>query len=557
MPRELTRLSVSPSSFTGRVDLNKLLELLQQVDPQGASALERAASFERDDWIMVYRWEVENSIGDSQHAVLIRGDEVERAQRHAGHDHQPGDGRPGFVSRNDGKGEFVTRWELVGEGDFVPLVHIRDFDGRFPSTVEISEDFRLCFDLHEDTVAREYATLNELGDRVVAAKWIGTDLFIAKRFVRRYQAARQLHLVLQFCVDRDGGSELKDLVDLDIDIQFDTWRVTYHGLKRTIGAERYFTRLLGKRILPPPPIEQAGMSPYTEPESYEDFIIAVDSEGRPVAHTCDPNQLANDFGKNPGAPNYLTPAYFRPDVLSKYYSNPDRYSVEDGYLRANHAFGLRMDNGRADQVAVFLGDLGNDLPYGEQQYWRSFNIEPTDGISEVAFRRSFLNQWASSDRVEHRFHAAFERMNAAWFDRFDWRLHSELHVHDAHLLSSLHVPTNPSLSQFSDQILRLATLTVDYLDKAAIVAATINATDAEGSISKLENYLIEQALPTKICSVLRRIQGARTKVAAHRKGSDFDIDILLDGNGSPPVLFTALLDDLTNAFEDLTTGLET
>ena len=147
-----------------------------------------------------------------------------------------------------------------------------------------------------------------------------------------------------------------------------------------------------------------------------------------------------------------------------------------------------MDNGRADQVAVFLGDLGNDLPYGEQQYWRSFNIEPTDGISEVAFRRSFLNQWASSDRVEHRFHAAFERMNAAWFDRFDWRLHSELHVHDAHLLSSLHVPTNPSLSQFSDQILRLATLTVDYLDKAAIVAATINATDAEGSISKLENY---------------------------------------------------------------------
>ncbi len=158
--------------------------------------------------------------------------------------------------------------------------------------------------------------------------------------------------------------------------------------------------------------------------------------------------------------------------------------------------------------------------------------------------------------MEHQFLAAFERLKAAWHKRFGWHLYSALHDNDMHLTRSLHVPTNPSLSEFGEQIVRLATLAVDYLEKKSIVAATEMDVDAEGSISKLERFLVEQDLPTTTCDVLRRIQGARSRAAAHRKGSDFDLDVLLDGNEDPPALFCALLSDLTSALDNLAAAVE-
>ena len=35
-----------------------------------------------------------------------------------------------------------------------------------------------------------------------------------------------------------------------------------------------------------------------------------------------------------------------------------------------------------------LGDLGH-LYSSEQKYWRSFNVKPDGGFSDVAFRRGF------------------------------------------------------------------------------------------------------------------------------------------------------------------------
>lgn len=537
------------------MDLAELLEFLRGEDPIAAQALERSAGFEASEWVLVYRWNVEDAVGDSEHAVFIRGEEVHDARHHAGHDHQPGNGKPGFVSYGDGEGRWDTRWELVGEGDTVPLVHVRNYNGPFPGTVELAEDFRLCFDLYEDAAKREFVTVDEVGDRVVAARWIGDDLFVAKRFLRRYQAARQLHLCLQFCVDRHGGDEIKHLDPINVDIDEDTWRVAYHGANgHNFQRGRYFTRLVGKRILAPPPIEQSDIAPYDAPRNYESFIIGNDEEGQPVTHTCDPDQLANYFGKNPDAPHYLTPVYFKADVLGKYYGDPDRYAVEDGYLRAIHSFGLRMDNGRADQVAVFLGDLGTDIPFREQQYWRAFNVASAEGLSEVAFRRSFLGQWVDSDRAEHRLSAAHAAVNEAWLERFGWPLYDPLHEHDAHLMSSLHVPTNPGLSQFGDQITRLATFAVGYLNEAGIVAAS-NGTSQSGGINKLELLLGEQGLPTDVCGVLRRIQGARSRVATHRKGSDFDLDALLAGEPDLPTLFTSLMTELVGRFDELVVAL--
>lgn len=64
------------------------------------------------------------------------------------------------------------------------------------------------------------------------------------------------------------------------------------------------------------------------------------------------------------------------EVLKKYYDKPQKYKVEDNYIRCGNLWGLRIDNNHKDYVIVFLGDLGSHLSQNEQLYWRHFNIPP-------------------------------------------------------------------------------------------------------------------------------------------------------------------------------------
>lgn len=118
--------------------------------------------------------------------------------------------------------------------------------------------------------------------------------------------------------------------------------------------------------------------------------------------------------------------FFRRAVLDKYYADPDRYQVQDGYLRAGAFWGLPVDNALYEHVAVFLGDLGR-LPEREQQYWRSFNVAPAGSLSETAIQRSFLNQFADTDRIEYRFYRAYKLLNEGWSSKFGWPIFKELH----------------------------------------------------------------------------------------------------------------------------------
>ncbi len=74
---------------------------------------------------------------------------------------------------------------------------------------------------------------------------------------------------------------------------------------------------------------------------YPEFIIGYDQHGKPFRHTCDQETLSNYFGKNPGAPHYVTPVHFRREVLQKYYDNPQDFSVEDGVIKRSGFWHMR------------------------------------------------------------------------------------------------------------------------------------------------------------------------------------------------------------------------
>lgn len=256
---------------------------------------------------------------------------------------------------------------------------------------------------------------------------------------------------------------------------------------------------------------------------------------------------------NPGAPHFLTPVFFTRAVLDKYYADPDRYRVTDGHIFAGAVWGLPIDNDLDERVAVFLGDLGR-LPDREQAYWKSFNVAPESSLSDTATRRSFLGQFADADRIEYRFSRAYEAVNEAWALRFGWPLFKDLYPGDAHLAHSLHVPTNPGFAAFDAQLIGLAKLVVDCLNEEELGKNTTVKTAGEKGIAKLDRFMQDQGLGASgnpLCPALRPVQGARSRSSAHRKGSDFNEALLLDGAPDLSALFETLLSSLTGSFEQL------
>jgi hypothetical protein len=513
--------------------------------------------------------------GELRLACFLKPDAVEDALRNSSFELDSGEGRPGFVGYSDGEGGWNVEYLTVGSEEVVPLLFHRYFSGPFPNVVELAEDFRLSWDLDEDRDRGRVVTTDELGDVITVAEWRDGDLRLNKRYLRRYQAARQLALSLQLVVDRRGGDEIAHLTDVNVDVAEGQYRLAYHGGSGLSSGERpNFTRLLGKRVIPPPPIERCELWPYEPARQYETFTIGTDDEGEPIGtddegepigtddegepitHICDPDTLANYFGKNPDAPHYLTPVFFERRVLDKYYADTDRYEVSDGYLSASGAWGLRMDNALENHVAVFLGDLGSDIPYREQQYWRSFNVAPPGPMSETAIRRSFLGQFYDSDRIEHRFVASYNRVQGVWQERYGWPLFKPPHEGDAHIEHSIHVPTNSSFGQFDDRIVRLAKLVVDSLNEEEMSDALADQARDEKGIAKLERLLSQLGIASDpLCADLRRVQGARTRSAAHRKGGDFNLVTLLACAADLPALFADLLGRLIRDFDGLSAAV--
>jgi hypothetical protein len=109
-----------------------------------------------------------------------------------------------------------------------------------------------------------------------------------------------------------------------------------------------------KKFFSPPPIERCNLWEFeARAQEYESFIINEDEFGRAVTFTCEESKLSNYFGKNPGAPHYLTPVFFRSDVLQKYYNNAELYTVTEGSVSCKARWHLRLDNDHSDYVAVF------------------------------------------------------------------------------------------------------------------------------------------------------------------------------------------------------------
>ncbi|QWT23901.1 hypothetical protein KPL76_00110 [Subtercola sp. PAMC28395] len=509
-------------------------------------------------WTVVYdSWHDSGDKNGGRFAAFAATGYRKRAMESAGWDISVGGGFPGFSQHHE-DGEWVsTYYRNIDGPDLEPLVLVQEMYGVVPDAYLISEEFRLLMHLWEDKATGNFFSVSDDGSKELAIEFIGPQIRVRTPLLRRYQAARQLDLLLfsdtRVFVTTDEKPEA--FAELNEEDHTENDSVVSMGVGDiTLSRSQVFSRLLIKRILPPPPQEKSGIWPWDrDDEEYPEFIIDEDQDGRPVKFTCEEDKLANYFGKNPEAPHYLTPVSFKPEVLRRYYDDPSLYSIGDGRLSCGHLWGVQIDNGNPAAVMVFLGDIGRDIPSSHRDHWRAYNIPPVSKMSESTFRRSFLAQFAETENPEHLFKSAYLAIQAAWIEMWGWGLYREAGGGDAELIQRVRIPLNNTEAEFEAQLLALAKLLVDLLNESAI-AADLSPIKDEKGISKLKRFLEARGYEyvDRDIALLRHIQNLRSRIAAHTSGSSGQAFLADELDGlSKPKFIEKLMGDATQMFADL------
>jgi hypothetical protein len=385
-------------------------------------------------------------------------------------------------------------------------------------------------------------------------------LKFASRALLPFLAAKQMHLGLFFNAIAENTATLEELGISREPInkkKRDLFYVVEFGDGKISSSRQSFSRLIGKTLIRCP--KRISVAPWSgrKKEIYCDFIIGDDGRGNPIMHTCDPEKLANYFGKNPEAPHYLTPVHFRRDVLQKYYDNPQRYTVSDADVRCGALWSMRIDNDHPNRVVVWLGDLGQDLSEEERLHWRHYNIPPEGPlISRTGYLRDIRGVFADPEMPDLVFKHEYPRFRERWKNQYGWDLFLPLREGDKHVFDILRIPLSDNLAEFDDQVLALAKLLVDSLNEKQLAASLSGGSKSdERGIAKLERWLREQGAKDfeQHVQFLRRLQALRAG-SAHRKGKEYSkaADYFEMSKDSLPNVFRNILIQATAFLASLT-----
>jgi hypothetical protein len=473
------------------------------------------------------------SEGHHNHGIycaLIPNSEVKKCLVDTQWDLSHGNGKPGAIVHHENSVKVPTYYRYGSDRGIEPLIFDREFHGIRPSYKEINEEFRLFHNLFHDTKENKYIKIDDNGVEEVVAVLREHKIQIRLKEIRQFLAIKEMHLAIQFDYREHSQQQLQQLGlssddNKEVHNESECWALGFGDARccSYIG----FSRLLGKKMIAPLPKSQSGMWGFAQVESkqYADFIIAVNEDGDNITYSANPGLLANFFGANPEAPNYLTPVHFRKEVLDKYYKKPSKFSVEDNYLRCGSLWGLQIDNHHLDKVCVWLGDLGRDLPYEEQLHWKSHNIAPVGNVSDVYYRRQILAEFTDSNQQDHIFKERYSALNDVCKKILTWQLLLPLSQEDLHYLSLIRIPATEEQSDFDELILALTKILVDSLNEKQLnkLIPDKDRPNIKGSISRLEKVfqLLKINSYEEHIDFLRKLQNLRSTGVAHRKGSDY------------------------------------
>ena len=229
----------------------------------------------------------------------------------------------------------------------------------------------------------------------------------------------------------------------------------------------------------------------------------------------DPSTTTNYFEMAGNTlPHELSPAYFKPDVLSKYKADEDRYTVLESSIHCRGGWRLRSYHANeAGQVIVYIKDL-RDLPRAEQRHWAIYNEEPQAGLPERAIMTDFLGQWPEKLAPREKLADVLQRWRSQDLGWWKWRPRVDPHVR-------IVVPRTRSRNEWEAAIARLYTDVVEGFDekqlRVILEAQGVEVDKTMRSIATLERILwaTNGMADGEKLSALRELNAGRNLGPAH------------------------------------------
>lgn len=495
---------------------------MKEIDLKFSDFLKDFKIFGERDWVTVYANYRNDQEETSYYCALISNKKIKESLKDPSWDLHIGQGFPSFHSYYNGDKKTIEYSRHFNEG-IEPLIMRRSFYNLKKGHWEISEEFRHYFNLYEDKINNKFILIDENGDDEEAIIISDKEIKIKIRLIKEFISAKKMCLALFFDFNRFSKKTLKEN-NLKESCKYEKGEdfIYFIGFKKWVfDKEERKTQsfLKGKKII-------FGFDNFDpdykdKNKKFTEFIINIDENGKEIFYTCEKDKLANYFGLNEGAPYYHTPILFKKEVLCKYYSQPNKYSVEDGNLYCGGLWNLRLDNNHPDFVSVYLGDLGL-LSYTEQLYWKSFNAASKGKLSHTAWSRGFEAKFTDPEKVDLYFKQKFCLFQKKWESKFGWKLFKPLHREDEHHFKSLRIPLTNESQEFDSLILSLVKVFIDSLNEKEIQKGLDITKDSKG-IDKLEVFLLGKGFSfSEMMSFLRNLQELRSVGVAHRKGKKYE-----------------------------------
>lgn len=253
-------------------------------------------------------------------------------------------------------------------------------------------------------------------------------------------------------------------------------------------------------------------------QQYVEFLAHDWRNNRLAKISTIPSATTNYFQTDNSKPFELSPAFFRPEVLSRYKTDREKYIVKDREISCRAAWHLRgYDVNDAGQVHAYICDL-RMLPYSEQLHWLSFNEEPKTCISERAFANDFKGEFVT---YTHPREAVMDVLHR-WKDRsVEWWT-----LRDRELLIRANVPLTTSKDEWSDAVMDIAKIVVEGFEakvlRARLDRMQIQYLPDEKTLSLVEKLLNRDRHKDDFYQLdgMREAQRIRSKVKGHASGSE-------------------------------------
>jgi hypothetical protein len=440
-----------------------------------------------------------------------------------------GGGKPDCVEFEDAGNKEISELGIVLES----LVFRRRFEGvdKGPSRTEVSQKFIHALNLYWMDEYKGYCALNEDGDieRIVKVDSIdhrGADagdylVTVKREFLHKYMAVTESSLLTRFDVTRFSRDHFAGWD------QAERGEISKRNVYYNWGVQARGSYIHGGIITRPGMNKKSMVSMFFNGvrgvnKKYTSFIAQDWKNNKIRAISCNPNKLSSYFDKNSKLPFQVTPVFFKSEVLTRYKSDPEKYTLQDRSISSRSGWHLRTyDVNDAGQVHTYICYLG-DLPYGEQIYWKSFNERPRAAISRRAYKNDFMGQFSDDYDPIRSIKSQIERLDKEspeyWIPR------------DDRIRSMVHYPHTKSTEEWANAILLLDQLVVEGFQpkwiKRALEARGIKYDKQWQSLRLLEELMAAGApnedSGREMLEPLRSLHFLRTKVKGHAAQSEKD-----------------------------------